>query len=513
MLMTYLQVLVASILLIPSLLRKRKTTKKSKMTFLDKYYYNLGPQKNILNGVVLCILFYGYVITNERLKNDIEESILKSTTSNILKSDIFQNTRLPFITLNNDKPIQINALVVDTNFDPDVVFGSKRNQLYNQGYSSPSSITQNAENEPSLSNYGKQNKKDLDIQFKQTIDNNKEFSPFEDISSPFSPPASISGYIDDALNGDDFGLEELTCNGKDLCDNLFSSLDEVERNNDFHYEPSNGIENVFSSEFEVIEREMSNNPHDPLSLNFDPYMYDKKMAPKELDILNGNKRKYGKSVSESENKRHEKKKVTIRKESSVPIEINGDMSLRPEYASETFAQSSRSSSCNFDSDNDESQEGRKKSGRVSRDNELLIENKINISPADLRDFTLREFKSFVKRERLSQSQEALCRSIRRRGKLPMIYSNNVIIPGRNKIAAKKVRTNKIDKKRKNYVETTSDTRSVSSFNTIPYFPDPQPTPSRARTESLNFRYTEYEFSDDLLDVARPLYQIHDVENE
>lgn len=66
-----------------------------------------------------------------------------------MKDKFFLKSQLPFIQINNNQPIRINALVIDNNFDPDVVFGSKRGELYKKGFATTGD--ENSQNTPSNS--------------------------------------------------------------------------------------------------------------------------------------------------------------------------------------------------------------------------------------------------------------------------------------------------------------------------------------------------------------------------
>uniref|UniRef100_A0A0N5B1Z0 BZIP_Maf domain-containing protein n=1 Tax=Strongyloides papillosus TaxID=174720 RepID=A0A0N5B1Z0_STREA len=415
-----------------------------------------------------------------------------------LKDKFFLKSQLPFIEINNNQPIRINALVIDNNFDPDVVFGSKKRELYKKGFSTTGD--ENSQNTPSnsleISNNRKSPSPDIDINFKHQYDKSDQANFGR--KSPFSDTQSLDDYIDEALNNGDFDIDKFACNDKDMCDNLFSSLDEVERNQhqSFDQFPREN-EQFLTSEFEIIAREMENDPLDPLSSHFDPYMYDMKMTPKKIDIPKGYDRRKGQSSSESQSLFGSKKILTnrvVRKESSVPVDIPGDMSLRPELAKGiNYYQYRRPSSTDNELYGNELSNGRKKSGRVSKDKELLIENRISITPSELRDFSLKEFKLFLDNNGLSEEQKILCRNIRRRG--------------RNKIAAKKVRTNRYSRS-KNSDDSTSETFSISP--TL-FLNDPEPTPPRFVKKSQGFTYPDFEFSDDIFENTDPLYEIRDVQ--
>uniref|UniRef100_A0A0K0E633 BZIP_Maf domain-containing protein n=1 Tax=Strongyloides stercoralis TaxID=6248 RepID=A0A0K0E633_STRER len=492
MLLKYLQILIASIMIFPSFLKTKKD-KKSKNILFDSYYLDLP--KNLFNSIFLTTfllsgsIYFGY---NQKYE-DVTENIFSKNLP-ILRDKLFEKSQLPFIEFNNRQPIRINALVVDNNFDPDIVFGSQKNKLYKSGFST--SNEQNSENAPSnslqLTGSRKSSTSELDRHFRHQYDKNDQ-SSYRNIS-PFTDSDSVDEYIDEALKSEEFDLNNLSCNDKDLCDDLFSSLDEVERN-DFTYQHHPTEENFLTSEFEIIAREMQNNPNDPFSTHFDPYMYDMKMAPKKLDInLNNQNKRKGQSSSESlslfGNTKINVKRVT-KKESSVPVDMPGDMSLRPELAKEKMEQFNKLYSLENETDGSDNNDGKKKAGRVSKDNELLIENNINITPGELRDFTLKQFKTFLDNNNLSEEQKALCRNIRRRG--------------RNKIAAKKVRINRLSKTKK----LDDSTFDPLSFSPTLFLNDPEPTPSRyiRKSQSQN---VEFEFSDDLLEKSDPLYRIHDI---
>uniref|UniRef100_A0AAF5I2W5 BZIP domain-containing protein n=1 Tax=Strongyloides stercoralis TaxID=6248 RepID=A0AAF5I2W5_STRER len=476
---------------------------------LQKFDVEFCQQNNIVSGTI-----FPYTIRNDRIADEVvnasnEASAIwysiktqfQKVTENIfsknlpiLRDKLFEKSQLPFIEFNNRQPIRINALVVDNNFDPDIVFGSQKNKLYKSGFST--SNEQNSENAPSnslqLTGSRKSSTSELDRHFRHQYDKNDQ-SSYRNIS-PFTDSDSVDEYIDEALKSEEFDLNNLSCNDKDLCDDLFSSLDEVERN-DFTYQHHPTEENFLTSEFEIIAREMQNNPNDPFSTHFDPYMYDMKMAPKKLDInLNNQNKRKGQSSSESlslfGNTKINVKRVT-KKESSVPVDMPGDMSLRPELAKEKMEQFNKLYSLENETDGSDNNDGKKKAGRVSKDNELLIENNINITPGELRDFTLKQFKTFLDNNNLSEEQKALCRNIRRRG--------------RNKIAAKKVRINRLSKTKK----LDDSTFDPLSFSPTLFLNDPEPTPSRyiRKSQSQN---VEFEFSDDLLEKSDPLYRIHDI---
>ncbi|CEF71537.1 Basic leucine zipper domain, Maf-type and Transcription factor, Skn-1-like, DNA-binding domain-containing protein [Strongyloides ratti] len=489
MILKYLQILVASIMLFPSFFNKTKD-KKSKNILFDNYYMDVS--KNLFNFLFLStFLISGSIYIGSHQKYDKENIFSKHLP--IFKDRFFEKNQLPFVDLINRQPIRINALVVDNNFDPDIVFGSQKNKLYKKDFTTNSG--QNLENTPSnslqLSGSRKSSTSELDKHFKQQFDK-RDQSPYGN-RSPFSD--SVDEYIDEALNNGEFDLNNLSCSEKDICDSLFSSLDEVERNDYPYQHYPTQEENFLTSEFEIIAREMQNNPTDPLSSHFDPYMYDMKMTPKRLDIPNSQNKRKGQSTSESVSLFGTTKinvKRVIRKENSVPNDVPGDMSLRPELAQEKIKEFEKFPFVENEVLKGYYKDVRKKSaGRVSKDNELLIESNINITPGELRDFTLKQFKKFLDNNNLSEEQKALCRNIRRRG--------------RNKIAAKKVRSNKLGKNKK-----SDDSRfDLISITSTSFLTDPEPTPSRYIRKSQP-KNVEYEFSDDLLEKSDPLYRIHDI---